>query len=77
MNRYITAFLLCLTTIAGMAQPQGAPMADLFRENGKIYVVIAVIAVIFICLLIFMVYLERKLRSLEKKLDQNTKHTAP
>jgi hypothetical protein len=45
-------------------QPQ---MADDFRANGKIYVVITVIAIIFICLAAYLVYIDLKLRKLEQK----------
>lgn len=50
-----------------VAFPQNAAMADRMRSDGKIYVVIAVIAVVFLCLLAFLIYLERKLNRLEKR----------
>ena len=45
------------------AEPQ---MADTFRSEGKIYVVIAVISIIFICLISYLIYIDMKLRKLEK-----------
>ena len=42
-------------------------MADTFRSEGKIYVVIAVISIIFICLIGYLVYIDMKLRKLENK----------
>lgn len=51
-------------------QPQ---MADLFREDGKIYVVIAVIAIVFLFVVGLLVYLERKLSRLEKKVNERIK----
>lgn len=42
-------------------------MADDFRANGKIYVVITVIGIIFICLAAYLVYIDMKLRKLEEK----------
>jgi uncharacterized membrane protein YdbT with pleckstrin-like domain len=42
-------------------------MADTFRSEGKIYVVIAVISIIFICLISYLIYIDMKLRKLEKK----------
>ena len=45
-------------------QPQ---MSDQFRKEGKIYVVIGVIIIIFAGLVTFLVYLDRKLTQLEKK----------
>lgn len=45
-------------------------MADKLRENGKIYVVIAVIVVIFLSLIIYLFYQDRKIKQLEEKLKQ-------
>lgn len=52
----------------GMAQEVAAEpqMADTFRSEGKIYVVIAVISIIFMCLIGYLVYIDIKLRKLEK-----------
>lgn len=53
----------------GMAQEVSAEpkMADTFRSEGKIYVVIAVISIIFMCLIGYLVYIDIKLGKLEKK----------
>ncbi len=50
------------------AQTYEPQMADTFRKEGKIYVVIAVIGMIFVALVIFLVILERKLKNLENKI---------
>lgn len=42
-------------------------MADHFRSEGKIYVVITVLAIIFVCLAGYLITIDRKLRKLEKK----------
>ena len=42
-------------------------MADTFRSEGKIYVVITVISIIFVCLIGYLIYIDMKLRKLEKK----------
>ena len=49
---------------ATVAQPQ---MADGMRADGKIYVVIAVIAITFISLICYLIYIDVKLRKLEGK----------
>ena len=46
------------------AEPQ---MADTFRSEGKIYVVITVISIIFVCLIGYLIYIDMKLRKLENK----------
>ena len=50
-----------------MVTNNGPQMADTFREEGKIYVVISVIALIFIALVCFLIYIERKLKKIENK----------
>ncbi|HRO45119.1 CcmD family protein [Agriterribacter sp.] len=42
-------------------------MADGLRSNGKIYVVVAVLAIIFIGLFIFLINIDRKVSRLEKE----------
>ncbi|HRD58092.1 MAG TPA: hypothetical protein PK504_08570 [Ferruginibacter sp.] len=43
-------------------------MADTFRSNGKIYVVVAVCLTILIGLFIYVTTLDRKLRRMEKEM---------
>jgi hypothetical protein len=50
-----------------MPSNSGPEMADNFRSEGKIYVVISVIALIFIALTVFLIYLERKVAKLERE----------
>lgn len=42
-------------------------MADRFREDGKIYVVVATIGLILAGIFLFLIWLERRLSQLEKK----------
>ena len=46
-------------------------MADTFRSQGKIYVVIAVLAITFTCIIGYLIYIDVKLRKLENK-NRNT-----
>jgi len=48
------------------SEPQ---MADAFREDGKIYVVITVIGLIFLALVFFLIYIERKVKKIEDKVN--------
>lgn len=50
-----------------MSQASEPQMADQFRANGKIFVVIGVIGIIFLALVIFMIYIERKVKKIEEK----------
>lgn len=45
-------------------------MAEAMRSNGKIYVVVAVIALIFIGLVIFLITIDRKVKKLEKQMEE-------
>jgi len=40
-------------------------MADTMRSNGKIYVVVAVLTLIFLGIILFLVNLDRKVKQLE------------
>jgi CcmD family protein len=55
-------FLLGYTT----AFAQAPEMDDVLRSSGKIYVVVVVIAVIFIGLAIYLFAIDRRLKKLEK-----------
>ena len=46
---------------------QEPEMADLFRSQGKIYVVIAVLAITFLCLIGYLIYIDIRLRKLENR----------
>ena len=46
---------------------------DFLRSTGKIYVVVAVIAVIFLLIVAFLIYLERRISKLEKLADDGVK----
>ena len=45
---------------------QNVEMADIMRSNGKIYVVVAVIALIFIGLMVYLYRIDQRVKKLEK-----------
>ena len=49
---------------------QDAQMADTMRSEGKIYVVVAIILVIFTGLIALLIYTDRKISKLEKRLPK-------
>jgi len=62
-------YLLLFTFLPMLAFSQNdVEMADTFRSDGKIYIVISIIAVIFIGLIIYLISIDRKISKLEKKL---------
>jgi len=62
--------LLLMSSLPTHAQSSNdIAMADAFRAEGKIYVVVAVILLIFAGLVVYMVRIDRKVKKLEKELD--------
>jgi uncharacterized membrane protein len=59
--------LFSLTAFTASAQASDIEMADQFRADGKIYVVIAVVNVVLIGLFAYLFRLERKVTELEKR----------
>jgi ABC-type amino acid transport system permease subunit len=64
MKRLISILALLLFTF--FANAQDVTMADTMKENGKIYVVIAVILTILAGLILYLIRLDRKISKLEK-----------
>lgn len=67
LSKILLMGLLLLANSALFAQ--GAEMADTLRSEGKIYVVVAIILVIFFGLIGFLIYTDRKVSSLEKRVN--------
>lgn len=61
----LALFLLTTTMLCAQEGERPAVMADTFRSNGKIYVVVAVILTIFAGLILYLVRLDRKIDKLE------------
>jgi CcmD family protein len=67
MKKLLALIVLALNYVAVFAQsPDGPEMADTFRSSGKIYVVVAVVVIIFVGLAIYLFSIDRRLRKLEK-----------
>jgi hypothetical protein len=64
MKKLITILALLLFMV--FANAQEVTMADAMKENGKIYVVIAVMLTILAGLVLYLVRLDRKISKLEK-----------
>lgn len=68
MNKVTLSCLLTLCT--GVLMAQGSE-TDFFRNTGKIYVVVAIIVATFIGIVLFLIYMERKVSKLEKESKNN------
>lgn len=71
MIKRILSFVFLLSALFSSAQQttDSPEMADTFRSDGKIYVVITVIGMVFVALVIFLILLERKVNKLEKQIN--------
>lgn len=66
MKKLLSCLMLLIFPLLAMAQ-NSVPMAGAMRSNGKIYVVVAVVVLIFMGILFFLIGLEKRLRRLEKQ----------
>lgn len=66
--------LVLLMTLSNVVWAQDAEMADAFRADGKIYVVVAVVLIVLAGLITYLFLLDRKMTRLEKMLE-NKKQT--
>jgi CcmD family protein len=58
-----------MLSVGATAQNEVA-MADVMRENGKIYVVVAVVAIIFAGIVVYLISIDRKTNRLQKQVDE-------
>ena len=65
MKKILSLFALILAYM--QVHSQEVEMATGLRSSGKIYVVVIVIAVIFIGLVIYLFSIDRRVKSLERK----------
>lgn len=74
MKKYLYSILALLSFLPSMAQDTmqggGIEMADVMRSSGKIYVVVAVLALIMTGLFIYLAGLDRKIRKFEKEIKR-------
>lgn len=74
MSRHSRLILLTLALTSGAAltaQAAAEPAPDFLRSVGKIYVVVAVIVVVFLGLAFYLWRLDRRLTSIEKQIDDH------
>lgn len=62
--------LICALSLISFSQSASPQMADELRESGKIYVVVGVISIVFICIIGLLIYIERKLSKIEKQIKK-------
>jgi len=65
----VSKLFLLVTLILLSTNADAQDMASTMRSNGKIYVVVLVLATIFAGIIGFLVYLDRKITRIEKDKD--------
>lgn len=62
-------FLLLITLFitSGLMAQNDVEMADSFRADGKIYVVVAILSIVFTGIVLFLIRLDRKISRIEKE----------
>ena len=68
LTALLFVFLLAMSTPV-LAQ-ETVEMADVMRSNGKIYVVVAVAAVVLTGILVYLIMIDRKVAAIEKRLNK-------
>lgn len=66
---FLIPIFLFVGTISFAQTAETIEMADVMRSNGKIYVVVGVIAIVFTGLIIYLISIDRKVSKLEKKFN--------
>lgn len=66
--------LLSHTLMAQQPVSNGVEMADQLRADGKIWVVVAVIAAVFAGIIIYLIRLDSQIGKLEKEVKNQTRH---
>lgn len=59
-----------MALLSNFAVAQSVEMADQFRADGKIYVVIAVIGTLLVGFFVYLILIDKKLTKLEKRLEE-------
>ena len=72
LYKRITLAFSFILSFAASAQNEVA-MADVMRDNGKIYVVVAIVAIIFAGIVVYLISIDRKTARLQRQLDDMKK----
>ena len=71
MNRIRAFFVGMLFAITASAQPSNeVEMADAMHASGKIYVVVAVLSIVFLGIVVYLIGIDRKISKLEKEIEK-------
>lgn len=66
MKKFLSIFTFIFLASTTIAEDK-VEMADVFRSNGKIYVVVAVLSIILIGIFLYLITMDKKVRKIEKE----------
>lgn len=69
MKKFILSIFLALNCVIVNAQGAQVEMADALRANGKIYVVVVVVALVFTGIVVYLINLDSKITKIEKRIS--------
>lgn len=67
MKNILSFILMMLFSIATFAQQTEVEMAEEMRSSGKIYVVVAVLTLIFAVFIVYLFSIDKRLKKVENK----------
>ncbi len=67
IKKIIGTLLILMMPVLLFAQDDKVDMADVMRDNGRIYVVVAVLLTILAGLILYIIRLDRKISKLERE----------
>ena len=67
IKKIVFALTFLIFSVMQLNAQQDIDMAYTFRENGKIYVVVGILSIVFSGIIIFLIRLEKKVARLEKE----------
>jgi CcmD family protein len=69
MNKYLALLTALIIPFLSKAD-ETVEMASIMHENGKIYVVVGVLAIIFAGIVIYLISIDNKVSKLQKQLEE-------
>jgi len=73
LKNILLIFITLFVSSVVMAQDSAdVDMADAMRASGKIYVVVAVLTLIFLGIVVYLIMLDRKITRLERELNNQS-----
>lgn len=72
LKKFISVLLLTIISAGNLfaQQTSEVELADVMRSNGKIFVVVGVIAVVFTGIVVYLISIDKKVSRLEKKVSE-------